>query len=634
MRRTLPREHPYLITLLGVLIALGARHALDAPLDDSVPFSTFYGAVALAIYVGGVRHALLATLLGYLAADFFFVSPRYAFHFDTRALFAVLGYLFSCGAIIAIGAVMNRERRRAENEAVERARAIEALRMTEGRLSRILASDIASIAFWRPDGTITDANDAFLRLIGYERDELRDGRLNWRLVTPSEWNAADERAIEELTVRGVCTPFEKEYLRRDGKRVPVLLGAGMFAGNQEGVAFIIDISERRELEAQLQLRAEKLAEADRRKDEFLATLAHELRNPLAPIRIALELLGAQPGDSNSVERYRQVIDRQVSHLVRLVDDLLDVARITRGKVELRPERVPLASVVESAVETSRPAIDARSHSLSVVLPPEAVVIDVDPTRLSQVLANLLNNAAKFTPAGGRIEMRGIVEGRAVRFEIEDDGPGIAPDELERVFELFTQVGTPGTGLGLGLSLVKGLVELSGGSVRAHSDGVGKGSRFTVVLPDVVVPSHEATSEDPSLRGRLDRGRARRILVVDDNRDAAETLGEWLRALGHRTEVAFDGPSGLEAAARFHPELVLLDLGMPGMSGFDVARALRKTPAGRKVRLVALTGWGQTEDRRRTQEAGFDEHLVKPLDPADLERLLAALRPPAHVAPGE
>jgi two-component system CheB/CheR fusion protein len=397
--------------------------------------------------------------------------------------------------------------------------------------------------------------------------------------------------------------------------------AGEAAPRLVGVS--IDVTERKLLEAELRQRAEQLAEADRKKDEFLATLAHELRNPLAPIRTALEILRLGGGaDSGEM---RAVLDRQVGHLVRLVDDLLDVSRITRGKVELRKQRLELAAVVTTAVETSRPLIAEAGHALTVTLPPGPVHLDADQTRLAQVLANLLNNSARYTPRGGHIWLTAEAADAELVVRVKDTGVGIPPAMLPRIFDMFTQVNRTlersQGGLGIGLTLVKRLVELHGGRVEAHSAGAGQGSEFVVRLPRAAAPSapengHGDGTADPTA------GPRRRVLVVDDNADAAECLAVLLRLAGHDVCLAPDGPSALDAAAAYRPEVVLLDIGLPGLSGHDVARQLRAAPEGRELLIVAVSGWGQEDDHRRSEEAGFDHHLVKPVDPDALRRLVA------------
>jgi CheY-like chemotaxis protein/nitrogen-specific signal transduction histidine kinase len=373
-------------------------------------------------------------------------------------------------------------------------------------------------------------------------------------------------------------------------------------------------------------------EADRRKDEFLATLAHELRNPLAPIRNALHLMGHPTGAGQDFEVERAMAERQVVHLARLIDDLMDVARISKGKIELRKEVVDLATVVNQAVETARPLIDERRHRLSVSLPGETIRLEGDITRLEQILWNLLNNAAKYTDPGGSIRLTVEPGGGEVAIRVRDTGIGIEPAMLPVVFEMFAQVDHRSAraqgGLGIGLGLVKTLVEMHGGTIAAASDGPGAGSVFTVRLPVI------ADTIDGRARPKAeDRARPegvpprRRILVADDNADAANSLARLLRRLhGQDVRVAHDGPEALAAADSFLPEVALLDIGMPGMDGYEVARRLRENPDLQGLFLVALTGWGQEADRRRSEEAGFDRHLIKPVDPEVVRELLVNLQP--------
>jgi PAS domain S-box-containing protein len=375
---------------------------------------------------------------------------------------------------------------------------------------------------------------------------------------------------------------------------------------------------------------EALRDADRRKDEFLATLAHELRNPLAPVRNALQILKMPRVDAETVERSRDLMERQVHQLVRLVDDLLDVSRVMRGKIELRRERVELAAVVARAVETVQPLVDAQRHELGVRLPPESLLLDADPVRLCQVVGNLLTNAAKYTEPGGRIRLTAERDGDVAVLRVRDDGIGIAADMLPHVFELFVQADHATTkaqgGLGIGLTLVKNLVALHGGAVEAHSEGLGKGSEFVVKLP--VVAQALDRDQSPESGRQADQSpppSGKRLLVVDDNRDAAESLAMLLRLQGHEVRVAYSGQAALEDAHSFQPDLIFLDIGMPGMDGYEVARRMRQQPGLEDVVLAALTGWGQPEDRRRTAEAGFDHHLVKPPDPKVVEGLVAGLK---------
>jgi signal transduction histidine kinase len=371
--------------------------------------------------------------------------------------------------------------------------------------------------------------------------------------------------------------------------------------------------------------------ARRHKDEFLAMLAHELRNPLAPIRSALEIVKLEGDSPQAVGEVRELMERQLTQLVRLVDDLLDSARIGHGTIELRKERMSLSAVVRNAVETSRPMIEAEKHQLSITMPQEELYLMGDPVRLSQVVSNVLNNAAKYTPAEGRIWLTVEQHNAVAVIRVKDSGIGIPAEKLSRVFDLFMQV-EPVTvrsrgGLGIGLTLVKQLDELHGGTVEAHSEGPGRGSEFVIRLPLAAVEKQrqeqgvrqvQASKQGPG-------GSSRRILVVDDNVDAARPLSMMLERLGHEVRTVHDGKSAIELAATFRPDVALLDIGMPGMNGYETGRRLRELPGLEKVVLVALTGWGQDEDRQRTEEAGFAAHFVKPVAITALQQMLDSLR---------
>ncbi len=376
---------------------------------------------------------------------------------------------------------------------------------------------------------------------------------------------------------------------------------------------------------------EELREGDRRKDEFLAILAHELRNPLAPIRNSLQIMQLAGHDREAVDGSRAMIERQVQQMVRLVDDLLDLSRISRGKMELRSERVELATIIHSALETSRPLIEQAGHELTVRLPTEPVLLDADSTRLAQVFSNLLNNAAKYTEGAGQIRLTAEREDGSVTVRVRDNGVGISEEMLPRIFEMFTQVDRSleraQGGLGIGLTLVKRLVEMHGGTVEARSKGPAQGSEFVVRLP--VAAEGKATEKHAAGGVENDVPRPkRRILVVDDNRDSVDSLALMLRMTGNEVRTAHDGVEAVDAAATFNPEIILLDIGLPRLNGFDAARRIREQVGSKNIVIVALTGWGQEEDRRRSQEAGFDHHMVKPVDPQSLMKLLACLKSPS------
>jgi signal transduction histidine kinase len=373
--------------------------------------------------------------------------------------------------------------------------------------------------------------------------------------------------------------------------------------------------------AELQASEARLLDANRRKDEFLATLAHELRNPLAPVRNAVELLKRQPADVERVRWSTVMIDRQVTALSRLIDDLMDVSRINQGRIELRREVVTLNDVLADAVETVRPHVDAAGHDLAVLLPDRALAVEADRTRLAQAFVNLLHNAVKYTDRGGRIEVGVLVEGGLATVTVRDTGIGIPQDHLEKVFDMFSQVESALSrsrgGLGIGLSLTQRLVQMHGGSVKAYSDGPGRGSRFHVQLPlTQAVP--EAPQAQPA---HAPSGPSLRILVADDNQDAAETLGALLQLLGHEVRIVGDGEAAAAAVPEFDPRVVILDIGMPKLNGYEACTRIRAQTGGQARTIVALTGWGQQQDLARSEQAGFDRHLVKPVNLQALTEIL-------------
>jgi PAS domain S-box-containing protein len=634
-------------------------------------------------------------------------------------------------------------------ETTEKILAEKALRNSEERFRRALQIDTVGVIFFKPDGEITEANHAFLRMSGFCRQDVEAGQLRWDRLTPPEWMPQSRRAIEEFMACGQTTPYEKEYFRKDGTRFWALFAAKRLS-QDEGVEYVLDITERkraeqalRESEARFRALAEAspaliwqvdangdavylnqrycdlvgrtpgeilgsgwhaimhpddapvymaafekalrerirfqhrvragnrdggwqwleshalpwftadgeyaghvgisiditeaaqaeqaLKEADRRKDEFLATLAHELRNPLAPICNAMPLIG-RPGGVRRADRLHGMMERQVKHIVRLVDDLMEVSRITRGKIELRKEPADLADIVRSAIETSRPLIDGAGQRLSVILPDEPLLLDADVVRLTQVFANLLNNASKYTAKGGDIRLRARREGGQALVSVRDNGIGISPEMLPRVFDIFAQEhrsadrGQGGLGgLGIGLTLACNLVRMHDGSMEARSEGQGRGSEFIVRLPLLPIAHADPRPAAENQAAALSR---RRILAVDDNQDAADTLAMLLNHLGAEVRVANDGQAALALLEAWRPDMILLDIGMPGMDGYEVARRIRQQLQYQDIKLIALTGWGQEDDRRRSRDSGFDHHLTKPVDLNALEALLFSPLQPA------
>jgi signal transduction histidine kinase len=448
---------------------------------------------------------------------------------------------------------------------------------------------------------------------------------------------ADGIAIEDATCwmrRAIREdrPFlgEEIHIERPDGTLTAVLGYARPIHDEAGgvvgaVSMMVDITQQKHVEQQLR-------RADRAKDQFLAMLAHELRNPLAPMHNALQIMRLAADDSSALEQARGTIERQLQHLTRVVDDMIDVSRMTRNTLTLRRERVDLGTVVRQALETCEPLFDAMQHEVEVTLAPELLQVHGDPMRLSQVLTSLLSNAAKYTRPSGHIWIRVERQGSDALISVRDSGIGIATQDLSSIFDLFTSADgvpqAPQPGLGIGLTLARGLAELHGGSIRASSDGPDKGSEFQVRLP-LILDFEPESADEPALPLRPQSAvAARTILVVDDNVDAAESLAELLQLLGHVTHTANEGAGALAMAAELRPEVILLDIGLPGMSGHDVARAIRDESWGAGVTLIALTGWGQSEDRDRSKDAGFDHHLVKPVDLEQLESLIARV-PAAH-----
>ena len=476
---------------------------------------------------------------------------------------------------------------------------------------------------WVADGVSSVAGVYSLDLFGARvAADMRQGRMlvvsNVDLELTSLEGGDTFRSIDVQAI--VCCPLVK-----DGRLV-----AMMAVHHREPrewllqeLALIQEIVDRSWAHVERVRAADTLRAQDRRKDEFLATLAHELRNPLAPVRTGLEVLKRSPTGPDA-ERARETMDRQLSHMVRLIDDLLDVSRINLGKVELKREPLEVRAVFDHAVEATRPLIETAGHALTVHLPTQAIWVDGDLTRLAQAIGNLLTNAAKYTPQPGRIDLSAEVLGEEVVIRVTDDGLGLADDMQEAVFDLFAQVDhslhRAQGGLGIGLALVRKLIAMHGGTIEAKSPGLGLGSTFVVHLP--VGRPKEALSAAPTGRpAPASPSTSRRVLVVDDNEDGAEMLATMLSLAGHDTRTAHDGPAALEMASSFLPEVVFLDIGLPGMSGYEVAEALRADARLADITLVALTGWGGDDDKRKSQEAGFDVHLTKPVDGAAVEEVL-------------
>jgi len=523
-------------------------------------------------------------------------------------------------------------------EREQRRRVADAVRAEREWLHVTLLSIRDAVIATDAAGRVRLMNPVAQALTGWTEDEAAGRPVGdcFRVVHELTRAPADDpvwRALREGTVR---SPSDHTLLlARYGAEYPIDHSGGPIRdthGEIVGAVLVFrDVSERRRSEdalrtasRELKRHADELADADRRKDNFLALLGHELRNPLTPLRNAVALLEMARGDAQALEQARAMIDRQVRHLTRLVDDLLDASRIANNKIQLRRERLDLGQVVRTTAEDRRPDLEAAGLKLAVDVPAEPLWVEGDAVRLAQVVGNLLHNAQKFTDASGRVKVAARAEGGRATVTVRDTGVGIEPEMLPRLFESFTQadrsLDRSRGGLGLGLALVKGLAELHGGGVGANSAGPGRGAEFTFWVPLAGQPAADGAATAPASKV----GTGLRVLVIEDHRDAADSLRMVLEIYGrHTVAVAYTGTEGVEQARRFRPDVVLCDLGLPGRPGFEVARALRHDPATAAARLIAVSGYGRAEDQRQAREAGFDDALVKPVDPPELQRLLAA-----------
>jgi two-component system CheB/CheR fusion protein len=497
------------------------------------------------------------------------------------------------------------------------------------RLVAIVASSDQAIISQELDGRIATWNAGAERLFGYTAAQAIDHSIH--LIVPPD-RAGEEEEIRKRIRHRETIAIESVRVRQDGTYVSVFISAAPIftQGRVSGVSYIIrDISEQVAARQDVARLLENLRQADRRKDDFIATLAHELRNPLAPIRNAAAVMRFVPDLTPKLQWCRDVIDRQVGHMAALLDDLLDVSRLSRDKITLRRDRLELGTAIAQAVELNRHLIEGRGHKLVMQLAPVAIEVEGDLTRLTQIFGNLLNNAVKYTDPGGEIVVTTeVTEGRVIT-RIRDNGIGIKPENLGKIFDLFAQVdpareGTEG-GLGIGLALVKGLVQRHGGTIVAASEGLSHGSEFTVSLPVARRQRMEITGDHPVVSAEQNARRLR-VLVVDDNVDAAESMGMILSAF-HEARTLHDGERALEIGGEFRPDVVVLDIGMPRMDGYQLAKHIRQAPWGRNIVLIACTGWGQPDDRRRSQEAGIDHHMVKPVSARAMLQLLSKIDPP-------
>jgi PAS domain S-box-containing protein len=614
----------YSLALIIVALAIALRNLLQ-PIVGQQSVAIFLAAILVSAWLGGVGPALLSVALLHIVHANWFIVPRGLWRQDLATNITTAAYYLIAIIVGALSQMRKSAQQRARDEHLEAILQREHLVTTLSCMADgVLVTDV--------NGIVTIINSAAETMTGWRRFEAKGKP--WREVfevhhEDGRDSAAGpiDQAIQE------CRPVHEStsliLVSRVGHKLPIACSAAPVQdpdGHIRGAVLIFrDESDRRRTERALR-------DADQRKDEFLATLAHELRNPLAPISAGLALLEYSVDDRQTIDELRSMMQRQTEHMVRLIDDLLDVSRITRGKLELRRSHVELTNVVRNAVEAIQPLIDEAQHQLTLRLPDEPILLYADAGRLTQVFTNLLNNAAKYTPRQGRVELTAWRTGAEVTVSVSDSGVGIPSDKLDDVFEMFAQVHETNesshTGLGIGLTLVKRLVELHGGSIEVQSRGHNLGTTFHVRIPTLPEP-FPVQVDGRRLRNDMPLAISRRVLVVDDNRDALETLSKLVLRLGNEVRCAEDGLEALQVARTFRPEIILMDLGMPRLNGYEAARRIRQQLWGREIALVATTGWGQDEDRRRSAEAGFDRHLVKPIEISALREILAAPLLPIH-----
>jgi PAS domain S-box-containing protein len=511
-----------------------------------------------------------------------------------------------------------------------------AIRESEQRFRAVFDNTLAVIYVLDTEGRFVLVNRRFQTLFHVSNEQIFGKPLEE--VFPKAFVEVYRQNNQKVLAARTAMEFEEPAPHGDETRVYASIKVPLLdaLGTPYGICGVsTDITERKRLAEVLRQRAEELSEEGRRKDEFLAMLAHELRNPLAPIRNAVQIIRLAGSQSPAVERAGEMVERQVQHMTRLVEDLLDVSRVSRGKIQLRKEQVSLATVIVRAIENARPLIDARNHELILALPPRPIQLEGDLTRLVQILGNLLSNAAKYTDTGGQIWLTAEREGDWAVLRVRDNGIGIRPDLLPRMFDLFVQadraLDRAEGGLGIGLALVRSLVEMHGGTVTATSEGPGRGSEFVVRLPALAESAPATGMAGPGQVRHIPPTRQRRVMIVDDNVDSAVSLAMLLQLQRHEVNVVHDGREAFEAVRRYQPEIVFIDIGLPGMDGHEVARRLRQEYSREKLALVAMTGYGQDEYRRKSQEAGFDAHMVKPVDLNEIQTFLTRGGPARRMA---
>jgi signal transduction histidine kinase/ActR/RegA family two-component response regulator len=597
----------YLNALGLAAAAVGIRWLLIPLVGPDAPYATILGAVALTVWMWGWGPAVLTAGAGLIGTGLIIARPLGTLPPDhLHTLVGIALYGLTCGLIIGLGEEMRRTR--------------DAYRRSQERFLGSQEAAIQGYCWLSPrrsaSGAVVDFELEYINPLGAAICKSSPQQAITQCIStimPGACEAGLLKSLQDVVTSG--EPVDIELA--DHSSSPRTWLRFMIVRVEDGLAMSFsDITRTRQLAMELKQRAADLQRANVVKSQFLATLSHELRSPLAPIRNGLAII--QERNPPGLGEIAAMMERQVRIATRLIDDLLDASRIDRGRLGIRRETVRLDTILDAAVETSRPNLVAKSHELVVKHAPDDVHIEADPTRLAQVVSNLLNNAAKFTPPGGRIVLSARAKAGYVTIRVQDTGVGIAESDLESIFEMFVQLETgksgSGEGLGLGLPLARSLISLHGGEITAHSAGHGKGSEFRVRLPLTAPPAAEQPVRLPMpVRSR----ESRRILVVDDNVDAANSLATLLELRGHRVRTCFDGSAAFEAASRSNPDVAFIDLNMPQLNGIELSRMIRGQPWGRQLKLIALTGMGQPDDHARTRAAGFDQHLTKPVDPEEL-----------------
>ena len=604
-------------------VAIGLRFLLDPILGDQLPLASLFGAVAVSVWFGGYRLAAPGAAIGYLICSGLFIAPRGEWSFSLEGLIGFLLYATSCAAIIVFGEALHASRLRH--------RSSELRAQSETRQRERAEKDLHAVAENVAIPVTRCSKD--LRYVWVSRHYA-----NWIQRSPEEIvgrpiaDIIGEKAFNKLlphfhrVLGGETVRYEEQVAFAGlGPRWISATYSPIYseAGECEGwVAVVLDIDERKRATSELERLYAELRESERQKDRFLAVLAHELRNPLAPIRSCLEILKSRGASDPEFVKSREVMTRQVGILTRLLDDLLDASRLSLDKLELRKEPLPLSSIVLAATETCQPILHARQHRLEVDMAGDSLYVEADPVRLEQVISNLINNAAKFTPPGGRVTIAVSRSLDNAVVSVRDNGIGMDEDAMRELFQMFKQSGGASEGgLGIGLSLARRLVEMHGGTLEARSDGRDRGSEFVVRLP--IYAGAVAADVTDNESASLSAAACMRVLVVDDVTDSADSLVDLLRVWGHQAQAAYDGEEGIRKARSFGPDVMLIDLGMPRMDGYELCRRLRQE-FGQGIHTVALTGWGAKVDQLRSSDAGFNQHLTKPADPAELRNLLVAV----------